>query len=236
MLKRFVIALIPLFLAIQVLAVEMQEAEKVRTLKGVVGEIDADTQKFEPLMGVRLNVVGSALFVLSDIKGRFELEVPDSTTMVKVELFGYRNAEIEVAPMQSEIEVVIGRNEGFMEDEGWMITIVGMAVVFASLILLFAVFKLLLPFLIALIEGKLFKRKVVTIEDKSLASSNKKSLSGEVSAAISMAIHLLESDMHDEESSIITIEKTIKNYSPWSSKIYSTQQNFRLSSQLRIRK
>ena len=39
-------------------------------------------------------------------------------------------------------------------------------------------------------------------------------------AAISMALHLFLSDVHDEESNIITIKRIERRYSPWNSKIY----------------
>jgi len=43
---------------------------------------------------------------------------------------------------------------------------------------------------------------------------------GEDIAAISMALHSYFSEAHDNESSIVTIQKVNKPYSPWSSKIY----------------
>ncbi|HQB78185.1 MAG TPA: OadG family protein [Tenuifilaceae bacterium] len=43
---------------------------------------------------------------------------------------------------------------------------------------------------------------------------------GEEMAAISMALHLYKSAIHDHESAVLTINKMGKNYSPWSSKIY----------------
>jgi len=42
----------------------------------------------------------------------------------------------------------------------------------------------------------------------------------EVIAAIGMALYSYFSEVHDEESNIITIKKLSKLYSPWSSKIY----------------
>lgn len=45
---------------------------------------------------------------------------------------------------------------------------------------------------------------------------------GEIYAAISFALHLYQQEMHDNENLRITISKTVKPYSPWSSKIYST--------------
>lgn len=51
-------------------------------------------------------------------------------------------------------------------------------------------------------------------------------IEGNVTAAISLALHLYFSELHDEESNIVTIKKVRKAYSPWSSKIYSVNQNW----------
>ncbi|MDD3431963.1 MAG: lamin tail domain-containing protein [Bacteroidales bacterium] len=47
---------------------------------------------------------------------------------------------------------------------------------------------------------------------------------GEVIAAISAAIYEMENDVHDIENTIITIERTRRTYSPWSSKIYGLRK------------
>jgi hypothetical protein len=44
--------------------------------------------------------------------------------------------------------------------------------------------------------------------------------SGDI-AAIAMALNLHFSEMHDEESNLITINRVSRTYSPWSSKIYN---------------
>jgi len=49
-------------------------------------------------------------------------------------------------------------------------------------------------------------------------------VAGEVFAAISTALYLYETDKHDYESAIITIERVSKRYSPWSSKIYGLRE------------
>lgn len=40
------------------------------------------------------------------------------------------------------------------------------------------------------------------------------------SAAIAMALYLYYAEVHDEESTVITIKTVERRYSPWSSKIY----------------
>lgn len=47
----------------------------------------------------------------------------------------------------------------------------------------------------------------------------------ETAAAIALAIHMYQSDLHDQESFTITLKKVSKIYSPWSSKIYTLRQN-----------
>jgi len=96
-------------------------------------------------------------------------------------------------------------------------------------------FLLILIVLVLNIFGKFFTSK----EKASIARAEKKAnlitnsvvesvgnkffpeeIPGEDIAAISMALHSYFSEAHDNESSIVTIQKVNKPYSPWSSKIY----------------
>lgn len=93
---------------------------------------------------------------------------------------------------------------------------IGVSVVFFALIILVIAFK---------ITGNLSK-KSFKIKKKQLSGEvltepiQEKELSGQEIAAISMALHLFLSDIHDEESNIITIKRIERRYSPWNSKIY----------------
>lgn len=60
------------------------------------------------------------------------------------------------------------------------------------------------------------KRKV----DERLQHLQDADLSGEEVAAIAMALQIMLSEEHDEESNIITIKRIERRYSPWNSKIY----------------
>ncbi len=109
----------------------------------------------------------------------------------------------------------------FLEIDPWGIgmTFVGMAVVFLSLLLLYMLFYNItktLNYRIKLAQ----KKKGKTAETKEVQTE----LSGEVNAAISMALHLYMNEMHDRESAILTISKVARTYSPWSSKIYGLRQ------------
>jgi hypothetical protein len=46
----------------------------------------------------------------------------------------------------------------------------------------------------------------------------------EVNAAIAMALFLYENDLHDNENTVLTLQKVSRTYSPWSSKIYTLRK------------
>lgn len=50
---------------------------------------------------------------------------------------------------------------------------------------------------------------------------------GEIYAVIGYAIHLYLNEIHDLEKMQITIQKTIRPYSPWSSKLYGMNRYWR---------
>lgn len=63
--------------------------------------------------------------------------------------------------------------------------------------------------------------KLFTKKKKSpVETVDKTSTSGDDIAAIAMALHLYQSELHDTESLTLTINKISRTYSPWSSKIY----------------
>ena len=54
--------------------------------------------------------------------------------------------------------------------------------------------------------------------------SGEESEMGEIVAAISLALSLHMQDIHDYEKTVITMQKVMKPYSPWSSKIYGLRE------------
>lgn len=110
----------------------------------------------------------------------------------------------------------------FSQIDPWGIgmTFVGMTVVFISLLLLYMLFFNITK----LINLKIKKDKKIESKDVQLKQSEEE-LSGNVGAAIAMALHLYMSEMHDKENTVLTINKVARTYSPWSSKIYGLRQN-----------
>lgn len=102
-------------------------------------------------------------------------------------------------------------------------SISAMSVVFCGLLLLFILFKIVGKISINLSKRNAMKVKGIT--DKQEAKDKKLGEApGEVFAAIALAMHELQNDVHDVENTILTINKVKRTYSPWSSKIYMLRE------------
>lgn len=102
-------------------------------------------------------------------------------------------------------------------------SITAMLVVFIGLILLYISFKLIGKASIAMSRRNAMKAKGIT--DKSEAKEKGLGQApGEVYAAIAMAMHEMQSDVHDVEETVLTITRVKRSYSPWSSKIYTLRE------------
>ncbi len=100
-----------------------------------------------------------------------------------------------------------------------VMSITAMGVVFTALLVLYRLFKFTARFIQNPIRLKRSKNLPLLEGQK-----EPKEISGEVFAAISAALYLYETDKHDQESTILTIERVSRRYSPWSSKIYTLRQ------------
>ena len=104
--------------------------------------------------------------------------------------------------------------------EGYVILITGLLIVFGALVTLALFFKFGLPVMLYIYKV-ITKRKDKKIKDIKVEADE--AFTGEIAAAISVAIHMYLHEQHDNENAILTIKQARKLYSPWSSKIYGTQ-------------
>lgn len=113
--------------------------------------------------------------------------------------------------------------ENFQENDSWGIgmTITAMAVVFIGLIVLYLVFKQIGNAAIRASQRNAEKAAAATGQT---ISANAGQESGEIFAAISMALYEISDDNHDIENTVLTIRKVKRSYSPWSSKLYGLRQ------------
>jgi Na+-transporting methylmalonyl-CoA/oxaloacetate decarboxylase gamma subunit len=109
-----------------------------------------------------------------------------------------------------------------MDPYGIGMTMIAMFVVFLALAILFIIYKNMGRFFIRR-GAKASQKKAST---SSVASSTtEEEMSGEVNAAIAMALYLYQNELHDYENTVLTIQKVSRNYSPWSSKIYTLRKS-----------
>lgn len=113
--------------------------------------------------------------------------------------------------------------ENFRVNDSWGIgmTITSMAVVFCGLCVLYLIFKQIGK---ASIRASQRRAQKAAAASGTTVSANAGQESGEIFAAISMALYEMSDDNHDIENTVLTIRKVQRRYSPWSSKIYSLRE------------
>lgn len=100
----------------------------------------------------------------------------------------------------------------------WTIVTVGIGIVFLSLLLVYLFFRYALTFILNFRFRSFARKKGI---DPAAIDTAKTMMSGEVNAAIAMALYNYYNEFHDVESGVMTIKRVSKNYSPWSSKLYN---------------
>ena len=119
--------------------------------------------------------------------------------------------------------IILNINPHAIDSNAIILTVVGYFIVFTALVLLYAVFF----YLPKLLQVKIsLKRQKSSDKIKEPVTEKEEELTGEVSAAISMALHLFFNQYHDEENTSMTIKRESRLYSPWSSKIYQVRNQF----------
>ena len=108
------------------------------------------------------------------------------------------------------------------DENGFAMTIMAMGIVFSALLLLCICF-----YIISKIGERVSKHNKAKSHGAKLRELAKEERpehdSGEEIAAIAMALHE-HLDTHDQENTILTINKVKRAYSPWSSKIYGRRE------------
>ncbi|MCD8071971.1 MAG: lamin tail domain-containing protein [Alistipes sp.] len=128
----------------------------------------------------------------------------------------------------NDTEPVMARHEVFrqMDPRGGVMALTAICVVMSVLLILFLCFKLLGNYMIGLTrrKEKASKRAKSGVEVESTKGAWESPYSGDEIAAIAMALQMYHDELHDKESSVLTINRVARAYSPWSSKIYGLRQ------------
>lgn len=117
------------------------------------------------------------------------------------------------------IQAEKAKNAAENDKYGFAITIIAMGIVLMALVILSILFLIFGKISASIQKSRKREAHGVTIHD---AEEHHEELdSGEVIAAISMALAEHEGYGHDMEDTILTIKRMRKAYSPWNSKIYN---------------
>jgi Na+-transporting methylmalonyl-CoA/oxaloacetate decarboxylase gamma subunit len=100
----------------------------------------------------------------------------------------------------------------------WTIVVVGIGIVFLSLLIVYWFFRYILTFILNFRLKSFARKKGI---DPAEMQTVKTIQSGEVNAAIAMALYSYFNELHDVESGVMTIKRVSRHYSPWSSKLYN---------------
>ena len=95
------------------------------------------------------------------------------------------------------------------------VVLIGMLVVFTALIGIYSIVRYVLP---AVLRFQL--KKAAKVSGKRVEEI-RESVPADMNAAIAMALYMYYSEIHDEESNVITRNRVSRTYSPWSSKLYN---------------
>lgn len=104
--------------------------------------------------------------------------------------------------------------------DSWVIIFLGYIIVFLALVGL----SIFMIYFSKLLKVNLRKRLAASGHETS-EDDSELDISGEVNAAIALALHKHFEEVHDFENTVITIQKVQRPYSPWSSKIYGLRHN-----------
>lgn len=104
------------------------------------------------------------------------------------------------------------------------LTVVAVSVVFLALLCISLILKGYGKLIMKSQDRK--ANKAVAKDDAKIVSPSASETSGEIYAAIAAAIYLYDEEMHDEEDTIITIQKVERAWTPWNAKYYNMNHYF----------
>ena len=126
---------------------------------------------------------------------------------------------IKTAAQKNDVMESLGFNPSNVGSDEIVVTVLGYGIVFLALLTLYLFFANLTKLIVAA------RRRKTKASGKQSANENDSTISGEVAAAISMALTLEFQEAHDIEATIITMKKVQSTYSPWNSKLHGLRQN-----------
>jgi Na+-transporting methylmalonyl-CoA/oxaloacetate decarboxylase gamma subunit len=144
------------------------------------------------------------------------------------EMRGFLSKTTPNANNNTEAQITSGEEFRKFDPFGAGMTIIAMGVVFIALALLYFFFKMTARLLRINIKKQLVARSLTREKAgiPALTEENHSGLeiTGEINAVIAMTLFLYQTELHDAENTVLTINIVSRSYSPWSSKIYGLRK------------
>ena len=192
----------------------------------------ADQKPSRGIFHLNFTLASTETIALYDANGRTKIDELKITQPQKVDVtygrvtdggdtWNFMDHSTPGANNDSSRKASSGEKFVAIDPYGIGMTMIAMFVVFSALAILYIIYKNI---------GRFFVHKAsATKKDQIPAITGKQptleETSGEVNAAIGLALYLYQNEMHDYENTVLTINKVSRNYSPWSSKIYTLRKS-----------
>lgn len=177
------------------------------------------------LCGLLLVAAPAAATVTADPQNEYtEVSVQGDQTELEGDWTDSREVnEVQASEMtRKALQAEKAKNAAENDRFGGAITIIAMCIVLSALIILSILFLCFGKISTAVMSSK--KRKAHGVTAETSEEHHDELDSGEVIAAIGMALAEHFGQGHDMEDTILTIRRMKKSYSPWNSKIYNMRQ------------
>ena len=175
---------------------------------GIIGHEEIESKVFPKLSGADRKSIGNNHDALLDaIASRLKYQP--------------RRMHKTTPAATNEINEETPHHEIFKQKDpkGVVMALTAMSVVFLALVTIFVVFKIFGKIMIGRSRRK-SEEHTVSSPSVSTPKGDGSNYTGEEIAAIAMALKLYQEDLHVDESTVITINRVSRMYSPWNSKIY----------------
>ena len=178
--------------------------------------LEADEENYVALISANgITVIDEVMIPILDFDQTYGAEIDGKKDTRKILTVATPNASNYEEKGSTSVEKF--KNQ---DPFGIGMALTAMMVVFTALLCLFICFKIIGRISIQLTNAR--SRKAAGLP-KGTKIENPE-ISGEVYAAIAMALQLHEDDAHDYEDTVLTMKTVEKPYSPWSSKIYGLRE------------
>jgi Na+-transporting methylmalonyl-CoA/oxaloacetate decarboxylase gamma subunit len=150
------------------------------------------------------------LYIAGEAQGGYDLVALDAS-------HGVENVSLDEAAARHYRKPMMAEQIEKADPQGIGMAVIAMSVVFLGLLALYLIYRQ---------SGRFMSSRGRVREKKGRPASGVGQEDDALYAAVAAAIHLYNAELHDEEATVLTINRVSRTYSPWSSKIHGLNTYF----------